>query len=73
MQRIEDANARAERALGRFYSTESVMLCVGYQVGDTQKAVYRRAFLISQRRDTAGYNAEAQLGIADAVKQLRLL
>ncbi|KKN47202.1 hypothetical protein LCGC14_0665430 [marine sediment metagenome] len=79
MEKIGDIRNRALKVLGNMVTAERIALCLGYQVGDLQKAVYRIshcdavAALKGGTSSSKAYYGEARAATADASIQLRLL
>lgn len=80
MEDIGKIRNRALKTLAHLHNKDRVALCLGYQVGDLQKAVYRISHCEVRMAVGAPGNpnprawlAEARLAAADASLQLRLL
>ncbi len=79
MENIAEVRMRALKVLGNMVTAERIALCLGYQVGDAQKAVYRIshcdavAHIKGETSSSKAYYGEAKAATADASIQLRLL
>ena len=73
---LKDINSiiqEAENAMQGYPSNSSVALCLTYNVGDLNKAVYRIAYCQFGDRNPKPYYKLAKAAIADAVLQARIL
>ena len=79
MEKIGTIRMRALKVLGNMVTAERIALCLSYQVGDLDKAVYRISHcdaVAAIKGGTSGskaYYGEARAAAADASIQLRLL
>ncbi|KKM72277.1 hypothetical protein LCGC14_1422070 [marine sediment metagenome] len=79
MEKIGAIRMRALKVLGNMVTAERIALCLGYQVGDLMKAVYRIshcdavAGLKRESSSSKAYYGEARAAVADASVQLRLI
>ena len=76
MEDIVILRRNARMALGKTFTRERIVLCLGYEVGDLMRAVYRIGYCEDKERSertTRAYHAEAKLAAADAIVQLRLI
>jgi len=70
---IRDIITAAEEAMQGYPSNSSVALCLTYNVGDLNKAVYRIAFCQYGNRDAKPYYKLASYALADTITQARIL
>ena len=73
MKDIRDIITAAEEAMQGYPSNSSVALCLTYNVGDLNKAVYRIAFCQYGNRDVKPYYKLARYALADTIIQARIL
>lgn len=73
MKNVRSIIKESEEAMQSYPTNSSVALCLTYNVGDLNKAVYRIAYCQFGDRDSKPYYKLARIAIADAVLQARIL